>query len=94
MTTATKHPDVASALRRRRCRTAGGARPSPDPFRGGGASLTARTRPGRLHASYLHVHWAGAPQIARRFATAARTAAAGSAERADAAHPTGAAVSA
>jgi cobyrinic acid a,c-diamide synthase len=32
------------------------------------------TRPGRLHASYLHVHWAGAPQIARRFAVAARLA--------------------
>lgn len=27
-----------------------------------------------LHASYLHVHWAGHPQLARRFAAAARAA--------------------
>ncbi|HEX2894315.1 MAG TPA: cobyrinate a,c-diamide synthase [Marmoricola sp.] len=28
-----------------------------------------------LHAAYLHTHWAGHPQLARRFATAARAAA-------------------
>jgi cobyrinic acid a,c-diamide synthase len=39
-----------------------------------GDRLEGWTRPGRLHASYLHVHWAGAPQAARRFATAAREA--------------------
>jgi cobyrinic acid a,c-diamide synthase len=39
-----------------------------------GDRLEGWTRPGRLHASYLHVHWAGAPQAARRFAAAARDA--------------------
>lgn len=29
---------------------------------------------GRIHASYLHVHWAGHPQIAARFVTSAREA--------------------
>jgi cobyrinic acid a,c-diamide synthase len=41
-----------------------------------GTRLEGWTREGRLHASYLHVHWAGAPQAARRFAAAARDAAA------------------
>ncbi|MGZ4533871.1 MAG: cobyrinate a,c-diamide synthase, partial [Mycobacteriaceae bacterium] len=27
---------------------------------------------GRIHASYLHVHWAGHPQVAARFVTSAR----------------------
>lgn len=36
----------------------------------------------RLHASYLHLHWAGAPEIPRRIVAAAAEAAA-SAERAD-----------
>jgi cobyrinic acid a,c-diamide synthase len=39
-----------------------------------GDRLEGWTRPGRLHASYLHVHWAGAPQAARRFVAAAHEA--------------------
>jgi len=29
---------------------------------------------GRVHASYLHVHWAGHPQLAARFVASATTA--------------------
>jgi cobyrinic acid a,c-diamide synthase len=39
-----------------------------------GDRLEGWTRPSRLHASYLHVHWAGAPQAARRFVAAAHEA--------------------
>lgn len=50
---------------------------------GGGGRTEGFVR-GRVHASYLHVHWAGAPELARRFAErcGAWTAGAGRAARA------------
>jgi cobyrinic acid a,c-diamide synthase len=47
-----------------------------------GDRLEGWSRPGRLHASYLHVHWAGAPQAARRFAASARDAVAAASDSA------------
>jgi cobyrinic acid a,c-diamide synthase len=49
-----------------------GRRPA---WRIGGDRLEGWVVPGRLHASYLHLHWAGTPQCARRLAVAARNAA-------------------
>lgn len=59
---------------------------SPAPVGGAPVDDGFVTGPGNsLHASYLHVHWAGHPALAKRFAAAAAKHAAGSAEPAAAA---------
>jgi cobyrinic acid a,c-diamide synthase len=52
-------------------------RTATDPVHGASAAWTVDGLPTgfaseSLHASYLHVHWAGYPVMARRFADAAR----------------------
>lgn len=54
-------------------------RTATDPIAGATPAWEIDGRPtgftsGSLHASYLHVHWAGYPQLAQRFADAARAA--------------------
>jgi len=59
---------------RTRCTPAAGARPAWQWGRDGADGFDGFVH-GNVHASYLHLHWAGTPQVAERFVAAAREAA-------------------
>jgi cobyrinic acid a,c-diamide synthase len=55
------------------CSPAAGAHPAWR-WRAGDAAVAEGFVDGTVHASYLHLHWAGVPGIADRFVAACRTA--------------------
>lgn len=62
---------TAHEFHRTRCSPAAGIEPAYTLSNGAAEGFAQ----GRVHASYLHLHWAGTPQLAREFVTSARRAA-------------------